>query len=361
MDKALLENSCIICDMVYLLSDIEQLGFDKFNEEAHKYAPKYLYKYFPNTRKWIKEQKKYRNFSYESLINNTVYLQDAKNFDDCFDCAIDLDWEKFLRNRLKQYCDYFKVECSEKDSTENLICDLSVKLCEFGTLENILKEIIEFDDIVLKSSIEYFARSIFNLIEQGYELRLAIAKAIGKEYEEFIKQFSKFKISCFSTSPFLNRMWSSQYANDNKGFCIEYEIELSTPENIRLFVNTFPVIYSQQRNDVLPISGDCDKAPTKEFLWQMYFNGFLRKSLHWQDQKEWRLILLDGLIEKNPIPFFKIKKVYLGNKMPAKDRRKIIKYCRLHEIEYVGLVRENNSFNLKECKGDCYTCPKTKA
>ena len=42
----------------------------KFNEEAHKFAPKYLYKYFPNTRKWIKEEKRYRNFSYEALVDN---------------------------------------------------------------------------------------------------------------------------------------------------------------------------------------------------------------------------------------------------------------------------------------------------
>lgn len=41
----------------------------KFNEEAHKFAPKYLYKYFPNTRKWIKEEKRYRNFSYEAGIS----------------------------------------------------------------------------------------------------------------------------------------------------------------------------------------------------------------------------------------------------------------------------------------------------
>ena len=360
MDKELLENTCVICNMVYLLSDIEKLGLEKFNEEAHKFAPKYLYKYFPNTRKWIKEEKRYRNFSYEALVDNTVYLQDAENFDDCFDCAIDLDWNKFLHNRLVQYCDYFKVECSKENSAEDLSYALAVKLYEYNTLENILNEKDKYDDILLKGNIEYFAGSIFNLVEQGDDLKLAIIKVISKEYDDFIKDFSKFKISCFSSSPYLNRMWSSQYANDNKGFCLEYEIELSTPEKTALFINTLPVIYSQHRNDVLPLSSDCDKTPTKEFLWQMYFNGFLRKSLHWQDQEEWRLILLDGLIEKNPITFFKIKKLYLGNKMPAKDRMRIIRYCRAHDIEYVGLVRDTNSFNLTECKNDCYICKKAK-
>lgn len=104
--------------------------------------------------------------------------------------------------------------------------------------------------------------------------------------------------------------------------------------------------------------GDCDKSPNEDFLWQMFYNGLLRKSLYWSDQKEWRLVLIEDMIETNPIPFFKIKKVYLGNKMPKNDRLKIIKYCRNHKIEYVGLIRDNNSFALKECAGDCYSCRK---
>ena len=81
-------------------------------------------------------------------------------------------------------------------------------------------------------------------------------------------------------------------------------------------------------------------------------------SLHWIDQQEWRLIMVEGLIPQNPLPFFKIKKVYLGNKMPQKERIKIINYCRKHSIEYIGLIRDKNSFNLIECSDDCYMCSK---
>lgn len=151
-------------------------------------------------------------------------------------------------------------------------------------------------------------------------------------------------------------MWSSAYADNNKGFCVEYEIDLSIKNGIDLYNNIFPVIYSQTRNDFLPLIKNLDQTLTKKDLWQMFFNGLLRKSVHWKDQLEWRLILCDGFIQQNPIPFFKIKKVYLGNKMPAKERRKIISFCRTHNIEYVGLIREHNSFNLIECKNDCYLC-----
>ncbi len=358
LNEKFLEESCIICDNIYPLTKIEQLGLDGFSEKTHIPAISKLFKYFPNTRKWDKKEKRYRNFSYEALTNNTVFLQDAENFDDSFDCAIDLDWTKFLLNRLRQYCDYFNVTYPQDNKIDDLLYHLSTKLYEYGSLENILAETDKFSDPVQKLNVELFIRSVYYYVTMGIEWQHSIIKVMDKEYHNFINQFKKFKISCFSVSPFLNRMWSSQYADDNKGFCLEYEIDLNTPDKVNLFINTFPVIYSQKRSDVLPISVDCDKIISKEFLWQMFFNGLLRKSLFWADQKEWRLILLKDMIKSNPLPFFKIKKVYLGNKMYHKARTKIIKYCRSHKIEYVGLIRDSNSFSLKECAGDCYSCKK---
>lgn len=352
-----LEESCIICDRTYPLTEIEQLGLDGFDEKV-RITPISLFKYFPNTRQWDKKEKRYRNFSYEALTNNTVFLQDAENFDDSFDCAIDLDWEKFLRNRILKYCGYFNVAYQKDSKIDDLLYHLSIKLYEYHSLENNLTKIEKFSDPVQKLSVELFIRSVWHDVSTGTEWQHSIVKFIDKEYHDFVGNFKKFKISCFSTSPLLNRMWSSAYANNNKGFCLEYEIDLSNPSQLTLFSNIFPVIYSQKRNDTLPISGDCDKTFSKEFLWQMFFNGLLRKSIFWADQKEWRLILLENMIPSNTIPFFKIKKVYLGVKMPRNDRLKIIKYCRTHKIEYVGLIRDNNSFNLKECKGDCYSCIK---
>lgn len=60
------------------------------------------------------------------------------------------------------------------------------------------------------------------------------------------------------------------------------------------------------------------------------------------------------------MPFYKIKKVYLGNRMPLKERKKIATYCRKNNIEYVGLERQPNSYNLVECKGDCCNLAKNK-
>ena len=353
MDKT--KDICYIDGKEYLLSDVEKMGIDNFSISAHIHPYKSLFKYYPNTTKYIQEEKKERNYSFEALENNTVFLQDAENFDDCFDCAVDLDWDKFLSLRANTYCEYFNVDV-KSNNINDIIHALSLKLYELGTMEKCIELVSSIPDESQRLHIEVFIREVFIKILSNEQWMPAIYSSIQKEYDEFKKVISNFKISCFSTSPYLNRMWSSAYADNNKGFCVEYEIDLSTKNGIDLYNNILPVIYSQVRNDFLPLSKNLDKSITQEDLWQMYFNGLLRKSIHWKDQLEWRLILCDGFIQQNPIPFFKIKKVYLGNKMIVKERRKIINFCRRNNIEYIGLVRANNSFDLIDCKADCYIC-----
>ena len=354
-----LNDFCYIDGKEYPLSEVEKMGIDNFSISAHIHPYKTLFKYYPNTTKYIEEEKKERNYSFEALENNTIFLQDAENFDDCFDCAVDLDWSKFLSIRANKYCEYFDVDV-KSNNTNDIVYSLSLKLYELGTIEKCIEFISSIPDENQRLHIEIFIREVFIKVLSNEQWMPAICSSIQKEYNEFKKVISKFKISCFSTSPYLNRMWSSAYADNNKGFCIEYEIDLSIKNGIDLYNNIFPVIYSQTRNDFSPLIQNSDKSPTKEDLWQMFFNGLLRKSIHWKDQLEWRLILCDGFIQQNPIPFFKIKKVYLGNKMSSKERRRIISFCRAHNIKYVGLIREHNSFNLIECKDDCYLCKNNK-
>lgn len=352
------DDICFIDGKDYPLSIVEGMGYDNFSLMVHDFSFKSLFKYYPNSRKYVKEERKYRNYSMEALKNNTVFLQDAKFFDDCFDCAVDLEWNQFLSDRVHKYCDLFGVkdkECTVNDS----VYALSLKFYEMRTVEECIRSISFISDKAQRIYVENFLRRVFiGVSVDNLQWMPAIFDAIHKEYEGFQEILSKFRISCFSKSPYINRMWSSAYANNNQGFCIEYEIDMLTESGRRLYFNILPVIYSEQRSCFFDLCETCDMVPTIEDLWQMYFNGMLRKSVDWKDQEEWRLILCDGLIEQNPAPFFKIKKVYLGNKMPLKERKKIITYCRKNNIEYVGLKRQPDSYDLVECDGDCYDCLK---
>ena len=117
-----INNICYIDGKEYQLSEVEKMGIDNFSNSAHIYPYKSLFKYYPNTKKYIKKEKKYVNYSFEALKNNTIFLQDAENFDDCFDCAVDLDWNNFLFARVKKYCKYFKVNILAKKDKNHKTC-----------------------------------------------------------------------------------------------------------------------------------------------------------------------------------------------------------------------------------------------
>lgn len=340
-------DECIVCGEKFSLSELEQMGYQGFSELGHLQRPIFrLVKYFPNTTNVDGE-----NYSIEALLNNTVYLNDAVRFDDCFDCAVDLEWTSFYEKRIKKYCQYFNVEYTNVE-LEDLPYRIALKLYEYGTVQNAIDNIDKSLDEVQKLNIMNLINKAFIAGQEASGWVFAIVEYIKDEYRRFQDLIRHFKIACFTTSPYLNRMWANSF---NKGFCVEYEIDYKS----KLYINLFPVIYSQKRNDFTLLSEHCDQEPSMDDLWQIYFNGLLRKSIHWVDQQEWRLIQYESDNKAKSIPFFKIKKVYLGNKMSTAERQKIIDICKKRGIPYVGIVRKPNSFDLVDCDGDCLTCQRS--
>lgn len=334
-------DSCILCGQICSLTQLEQLGWEEFNNLVHIQNPPYrLVRYY-----------RYNDHSINNLKDGTVYLNDTERFDDCFDCAVDLEYDKFCVQRLKQYCKYFDIE-DDGLAIEELPYKIAQKLHENVMARKPIEDMyVGTLDELQKLTIQYFILSVFAKVKKSEDWMLAVVEGIQSEYKEFVNMFNHFKMACFTTSPYLNRMWAT---NNSEGFCIEYEIDYKN----ELYASLFPVIYSQKRNDFLPLSLNSDKKPSIDDLWQIYFNGLLRKSFHWADQNEWRLIRYESDKTAKCISFFKIKKVYLGNKMKAPERKEIIAICKDKAIPYVGIIRKPCSFDLIDCDFDCGKCEK---
>ena len=100
-----------------------------------------------------------------------------------------------------------------------------------------------------------------------------------------------------------------------------------------------------------------DEMYTDSILWDIYFHGALRKSIDWAYQNEWRLLLPMGKNKTDyNIRFFPITKVYLGNRMSAVERRKIIDICKRRGIPYVGVKRNPKAFEMQDCELMCENC-----
>lgn len=124
-----------------------------------------------------------------------------------------------------------------------------------------------------------------------------------------------FTVACLSETNASVLMWS-HYANDHKGFCIEYNgREIYYDE----FVNKcfFPVKYIGADEEQLPISALALDYPG------LY--SVLCKTEDWSYEKEWRICFgIERNMKPGNIQLPQATGVYLGAKMPAEHRKMVV-------------------------------------
>lgn len=342
-------DKCIVNGEIMSLEEVNSMGLLEFGIRSRFNMPQKLYKYYSNNS----EEKKgiAVNYSQESLKNNTVYMQTPTEFDDVYDSDITLDYEEFEQIRVKEYCRRCGVEVSEKWTTQEAGDALVKALWPYHLRRDLEKAfIVEADTELERRSNEAFCLEVLNECNLLDDFGEAVSKAIAKEYQNYSEYLKAiFRITCFTTTPYSQLMWGSSYANKHKGFCVEYTIN---PQDIRyqdVYLNLFPVVYCKLRPDVTKrIVYAKDKEYTESILWDIYFNGALRKSIDWAYQNEWRLLLPLGKSDEYSIKFFPISKVFLGNRMTATNRKIIIDICKMKGIPYVGVNRNPKMFEMQD-------------
>lgn len=362
-----LNRFCFINGTPVLLDEIGTIGYSEFALRAKLNMPGKLYKYFPNRTEEKEDpitHEKYRvNYSIEALESNEVYLSSPTQFDDVYDSSVYTDWATFLQKRLQHYCTLCGIEVAASSDIESLLVEL------LSNLSNAVErcgDMIAAFNLAGESKGTSLAAQVFvgrltnALVVNGKRGQDAVLHVLWEEYDELQNRIqSLFRISCFTTTPFSQLMWGGSYANCHSGFCIEYEV-LPSNESFRdVYNNLFPVVYSKVRSDISDtLTRWQDVSVTEETLWNIYFNGTLRKSFDWAYQNEWRLLMPSGMTgEKYTVPFFPISRVYLGNRMKKDERQKIIDICHAKHIPYVGVTRAPDRFEMQECSVLCEECP----
>lgn len=337
-----------------------------FDMDIHNMR-KSFFKYFPNTTKRISKVK--RNFSLEALENNTVFLSAPSGFDDPYDCNLFVDADEFALQRIRYYAELCGVAVKNEwkyDEVSMHLAERIYKHCRPGKALDELYTHRKESEIISLYHEKFFLILQLELSSEKTNEKsyyAAFNKAIKEEYDEIQNTANRFRVACFAQTPYSMLMWS-HYANNHQGFCVEYETPQYSLENAKIYNNLFPVIYTDKRTDLTSLCLHMRSTGnlSDEELWDFYKYGLLSKSLDWKYQQEWRLISCDNLItdENYNCEFFKIKKVYLGNKMAAKDRKRIIKICKDKGIPYVGVVISPDRFEMKNCAMLCENCSRTK-
>ena len=358
-----LSSYCVINGGIFDLKRVENLGFEQFALLTKNSVPLKLYKYFPD--KTITDDKGNKiNYSISALQDNTVFLQNPLQFDDIYDSDINIEFFEYEYLRLKTYCTKCGIKTKDDDTTQELgnafVQELYAHFIKNKSFDNLFKKkpVSEIE----KLTNQKFIYSLIIELQNNSNLAEVVSKIIWNEYCEFLEELrTTFRISCFSTTPYSQLMWGGSYADCHKGFCIEYTV-LPNDEIYRdIYYNLFPMIYCKTRPNVVnELYKLKDSSVTKDTLWNIYFNGALRKSIDWAFQNEWRLLLpIKSKDTSNyNVKFFPITKVFLGNRMSKERRKEIINICKEKNIPYIGVRRKNDAFEMEECNIKCEDCAK---
>ena len=290
-------------------------------------VPQFLYKYRP-----------FDGFALDMLEKGYVYLCPAEKLDDPSECKVDFSVQDYyhlesgaiklkcidlILNMIKPYSTeenfqkvrniVFRIATPSGMVRRNFLLDASCEIQELvpeidtAPLINFLGSIPEkLDDPKIKEQLE-------NLFFLAYQARQGMG----------ICSLSELKDS--------EEMWNN-YADGEKGYCIEYDLQ--GYKNINLL---FPVVYQDNRETNIVIN------MVAAFIGQMivgmsygqlaadrsqFMRMFLTKDTKWAYQKEWRL--LGDAYDKLPAPT--IHAIFLGKNMDDQNKKQMINYCQAHNI-----------------------------
>jgi hypothetical protein len=223
-------------------------------------TPPYLYKYQTVT-----------THSLLSLVEGTVWMASPDSFNDPFDCAINLD-----QNRL----------------SESVV------------------HALELASIARNVPVDESLWAVRPDDETAYAELKASLKA----------QIRAIGVLCLSETPCEILMWS-HYAQDHKGFCIEYRLDESSllkamAQPVR-YTDTYPSL------SVKNLPGDAED----NFLDICLYT----KAKQWSYEKEWRVISpVGGKLYRAPAP---VSAIIFGARMPETEKRDISEL--LHRTSFV--------------------------
>jgi hypothetical protein len=303
----------------------EEVGGVRADEAiAVKYQnrPKTIFKYRFNNEQ-----------SRHNLENDFVWVCSPRSYNDPYDSSISIAAHTLTDTVIRQSVRQFFER--QLESTVDA-CKIEKILNAPHPAQALQKLIMADVERVPPEHQAMFAEPLAAQLKAWEEV---FAKTLAASHKDSLK------VCSFSGSQYSIIMWS-HYADQHRGFCLEYDTDSLPPEN--LFVRMlYPVIYSEKLFD-----------GTKYYLAAMRnratFNilfpalAALYKSPEWSYENEWRLVIPANLVrEASPWRVPTPKQIYLGSKMPDGEKEQIIQVCRKKGVRIHQMYLADDSFLLR--------------
>lgn len=255
------------------------------------------------------------------------------------------------------------IENMLKSPYPKLYIDL-IKSLDMNTLQTLLGDSIDEVELNLIRIIKYgniFERlEAINNLNQGIKIDYNfkdLSRTVEKAQMDITRLINdRFCITCFSTDPKNILMWS-HYSSKHTGFCIEYDLNRFSKEEIGLTAGLLPVIYSTDRamfpleifdfSDMnnIKLKNDDIMASAKLVI------ALLTKSNIWSYEKEWRIIMpKDNVDQELNTRLSAISCIYFGANISLENKRQLISLLSLKNpsVKQVQLKLDATKYFLLE-------------
>jgi len=284
-------------------------------EIKYKNIPSKLYKYC-----------NFKGRDKDNLLNRVVYMRFPKNFNDPYDCAS----AYYSPLNMLNYC--FRENIEQLNST------LPPNINGFRFTDSEIKQIKESDNSI-ETANKIFAQKDATISQEDVEKQCdeSIEKMLTEvnANERFKPKIDNAIVSCFSERNDLMLMWS-HYTDSHKGFCLEYNFK-SLPVDHETTKQIFPVIYQE---NLLDVTEAIKKGGNTSFG----ARASITKSIEWEYEREWRLIILSENERVWPVPL--PQSIYIGSKIEDKNKVFLIEYARTNNIPLYKAVMSQKKFEI---------------
>lgn len=303
-------------DMAWLQEYEELLfGFSRTQETMARacemklqHMPTYLYKYRACNENTL-----------AALDGDFLYSSPPREFNDIFEGPIEIVFEDAKNNFLQKSYDNLRSEFpflpkrTINSSTDYLE---SISMAFGGSLQELKS------DALLCEQIEFLQNKMDTVVFDHINYQIDNAR-------------NRYNICCFC-SEYNNPLMWAYYADNQKGFCIGYDIKA---QNNNLTHLTFPVIYKNNCNWVIH---DVDEINGSDCMHMLTI-----KSEKWQHENEWRTFFMPSPhSRREPMPV--AKEVYLGAKIERAYEIQIREICKKKKIKLFKMVPQMSNQRLVE-------------
>lgn len=307
-----------------LLYSKDSAKIEEAYELKNKKMPDFIYKYKSITG---------NGHTFDLLENDLIYLSNANNLNDLYEGEFFYNVEEFFYNNfeskiISDFIKKAKLSDEEKErlsNSEKPYLELQKLIYETDPIVNTDIPFEEFNNLSLKI--------IFDALNKVFQ----DGNNISKE---------NTYLTCFSEDFDVILMWS-HYADSNTGICIKYNIK-----DFEDFIicACYPIKYEEGYNYTEELSN------MKENMHKLMFDPYLRKETTWSYEKEWRILFNHAILLKSAIKigekyFLKLPKpsaIYLGKRIAAENKEKIIDICKKREISLYQMEKDTRKAKLYE-------------